>query len=165
MSDEHDLTCQAFLDAYAEYRDGSLRSPVQRARMEAHLGHCLRCRRLARAMAQGLAVLHQTVEEVEPSAQFQARLQERLRAEVVIGDPLIPTHAGLAAAFLLATALGLLLYEGLSRRASAEPPMATVETPVFEPAFSNLTLPAFTHSTLEFHGAHAPLGSYTRFER
>ena len=162
----HDgLTCPAFLDAYAEYRDGTMRDPEQRARIEAHLGECLRCRRLAQVMTRGLALLHHTIEEVEPSPHFQARLRERLRAEVVIGDPLVPTHAGLAAAFLLATALGLLVYEGLLRRASAERPVAAVTAPAFEPTFSNVTLPAFTHSTLEFHGAHAPLGSFTLFAR
>jgi len=136
-----------------------------RARIEAHLGECLRCRRLVRAMTRGLALLHETVEEVELSPGFQARLQERIRAEVVIGDPLVPTHAGLAAALLVATALGLLVYEGLGRRASTEPAVAVAEAPTFEPALSNVTLPAFTHSTLEFHGAHAPLGSYTLFAR
>ena len=83
----------------------------------------------------------------------------------MIGDPLVPTHAGVAAAFLLATALGLLIYEGLTHRASAAPPVAAVTAPAFEPTFSNVTLPAFTHSTLDFHGAHAPLGSYALFAR
>lgn len=165
MPHDHDLTCPAFLDGYADYRDGTMRDPDLRARIEAHLGECLRCRRLARAMTRGLALLHQTTEEVEPSPSFHERLQERIRAEVVIGDPLIPTHAGLAAAFLVATALGLLVYEGLGHRASAEPPVAVAGAPAFEAAFSNVTLPAFTHSTLEFHGAHAPLGSYTLFAR
>jgi len=166
VTNSHGLPCSAFLDAYAEYQDGTLRDAEHRARIEAHLGECLRCRRLAKAMTRGLALLHHTVEEVEPSASFQTRLRERLRAQVVIGDPLVPTHAGVAAAFLLATALGLLIYEGLARRTSAEPPLASAVTaPAFEPTFSNVTLPAFTHSTLDFHGAHAPLGSYALFAR
>jgi hypothetical protein len=37
--------------------------------------------------------------------------------------------------------------------------------PTFQPALSNVTLPAFAHSTLEFHGVHAPLGSYVLFGR
>jgi predicted anti-sigma-YlaC factor YlaD len=159
------MTCAAFLDAFGEYREGALRDPAQQAAVEAHVRCCLRCRRLSQAMSRGLAMLHQAAPEVEPSAGFEARLRERLRAEVVIGDPLVPTHAGLAATLLVATALGLLLYEGLGRSGSAAQPAVAASAPVFEPALSNLTLPSFSHSTLEFHGVHAPLGSYALFRQ
>jgi hypothetical protein len=117
-------------------------------------------------MNRGLALLQHTAEEVEPSPGFRQRLSQRLGAEVAIGDPLVPTHAGLAAALLVATALGLIIYEGLTRRADAsQPPVATGPAPAFQPALSNVTLPAFAHSTLEFHGSQAPFGSYTLFVR
>jgi len=165
MSSDRHPTCLAFLDAYADYRDGSMRDPDQRARVEAHLRECLRCRRLTQAMQRGLALLQHAVEDVDPSPHFESRLRERLRAEVVVGDPLVPTHAGLAAGMLMAAALALLLYEGIVQRRGTETPVAAAAAPAFESTFSNVTLPAFTHSTLEFHGAHAPLGSYALFSR
>jgi predicted anti-sigma-YlaC factor YlaD len=165
VSHDPGLTCSAFLDAFSEYHEGTLRDPTLRGAVEAHLGECLRCRRLAQAMTRGLTLLQHGVPEVEPSAGFQARLRERLRAQVSVGDPLVPTHAGLAAALLVVTALGLLLYEGLGRRDVSAAPVAAAASPGFEPALSNLTLPAFGHSTLEFHGVHAPLGSYALFAR
>lgn len=165
MSHHHGLTCSAFLDAFCEYQEGTLRDPVQRAAVEAHLRECLRCRRLSHTMTRGLALLQQAVPEVEPTPGFQARLEARLREQVSVGDPLVPTHAGLAAALLVVTALGLLLYEGLGRRGAPTTPAVAAEAPAFTPALSNLTLPAFAHSTLEFHGVHAPLGSYALYRR
>jgi hypothetical protein len=159
VATDHGLPCSAFLDAFGEYHEGTLRDPVQRAAVQAHMRECLRCRRLSKAMTRGLAMLHHAAPEVELSAGFHARLQERLRAQVAIGDPVAPTHAGLAAALLVAAALGLLLYEGLGRAGSPGQPAAAAAAPLFQPALSNLTLPAFAHSTLEFHGVHAPLGS------
>jgi anti-sigma factor RsiW len=155
------MQCSEFLEVYSDYRDGTIPDPDVRAAVEAHLCECLRCRRLARAMTRGLALLHLTAEEVEPSAEFRTRLECRLRAQVTVGDPVIPTHAGLAAALLLAAALGLLVVEGLGR---SDPPLVAGQSqPSFEAALANVTLPAFAHSTLEFHGVHAPLGSYALF--
>lgn len=164
MSHHHGLTCSAFLDAFCEYQEGTLCDPVQRAAVEAHLRACLRCRRLSQTMIRGLALLQHAVPDVEPSPGFQARLEARLREQVSVGDPLVPTHAGLAAALLVVTALGLLLYEGSGRRGAPTPPVAAA-APAFAPALSNLTLPAFAHSTLEFHGVHAPLASYALYRR
>jgi hypothetical protein len=153
------MTCSEFLQAYSELRDGVIRDPALAAALEAHRGECLRCRRLAHAMTQGLALLHHLAGDVEPSPRFRSRLHQRLRAEVIVGDPVVPTHGGLAAALLLAAALGLLVFESVTGRRGTER-VAQADTAVtFEPALSNVTLPAFTHSTLEFHGAHAPLGS------
>jgi predicted anti-sigma-YlaC factor YlaD len=163
VTHDPDLTCSAFLDAFSEYREGTLRDPALRAAVETHLGECLRCRRLAQAMTRGLALLQHAVPDLEPSAGFQARLRERLKAQISVGDPVTPTHAGVAAALLVVTALGLLLSEGLGRDDAPAPPVAAAAAPGFEPALSNLTLPAFGHSTLEFHGVHAPLGSYALF--
>jgi len=159
------MTCAEFLESYADFRDGLVGpAGVDRA-LEAHLGECLRCRRLAQTLTRGLALLR-TMEDVEPSERFRDRLAGRLRDEVAIGDPLVPTHAGLAAALLVATALGLLVVDGVVRGADgAETPMAAAPAPTFQPALSNVTLPAFAHSTLEFHGVHAPLGSYVLFGR
>jgi hypothetical protein len=159
------MTCAEFLESYADCRDDLPGEAALHRAVEAHLAECLRCRRLAQALTRGLAILHQGLEDVEPSERFRDRLAGRLRADVAIGDPLMPTHAGLAAALLVATALGLLVVEGLVRGGRPEPPAAAAASPTFEPAISNVTLPAFAHSTLEFHGVHAPLGSYVLFGR
>ena len=159
------MTCAEFLESYADFRDGLVGAAGVDRAVKAHLGECLRCRRLAQTLTRGLALLH-TMEDVELSERFRDRLAGRLRAEVAIGDPLVPTHAGLAAALLVATALGLLVVEGVVRDADgAETPVAASPAPAFHPALSNVTLPAFAHSTLEFHGVHAPLGSYVLFGR
>lgn len=155
------MYCADFLDTYSAYRDGTLRDSALRQAVEAHLGECLRCRRLAQAMTRGLALLQHSTEDVEPSADFRIRLDRRLRSEVALGDPVVPTHAGLAAALLLAAALGLLVVEALGR--GGAPVVAQQPARTFEPALTNVTLPAFAHSTLEFHGVHAPLGSYVLF--
>lgn len=167
MSPIRRLTCAEFLDSYADYRDERSGNDELDRAVEAHLGECLRCRRLAQTLTRGLAMLHHTLEEVEPSDGFRAQLAGRLRAEVAIGDPLMPTHAGLAAALLVATALGLVVVEGVIRGGDpARQPVAAAPAPApFQPAISNVTLPAFAHSTLEFHGVHAPLGSYVQFGR
>lgn len=159
------MTCAEFLESFADCRDGLAEDAGVARAVEAHLGECLRCRRLTQTLTRGLAMLHDTLEDVEPSDRFRDRLAGRLRAEVAVGDPLVPTHAGLAAALLVVTALGLLVVEGVVRGGRAEQPVAAAPSPAFQPALSNVTLPAFAHSTLEFHGVHAPLGSYVLFGR
>jgi hypothetical protein len=159
------MTCAEFLESYAECRDDLQADPALHRAVEVHLGECLRCRRLAQTLTRGLVLLHHNLQDVEPSERFRDRLAGRLRAEVALGDPLMPTHAGLAAALLVATALGLLVVEGLVRGPGAEPAVRAAASPTFQPPISNVTLPAFAHSTLEFHGMHAPLGSFVLFGR
>ncbi len=161
------MTCSEFLQAYSEYRDGLLREPAAVTAVEAHLEGCPTCARLARAMALGLSALRDT-EDVTPSRRFRTELTHRLRAEVAIGDPIAPTHAGLAAALLLAAALGLLLYESVVRpevAAVARSEAIPVDTRPYAPALTDVTLPAFTHSALQFHSQQIPLGSYAAFTR
>lgn len=166
MTANRRMTCAEFLESYADYRDDVHHDVHLRRAVEAHLGECLRCRRLAQTLTRGLALLQTTLEDVEPSERFRDRLAGRLRAQVAIGHPLVPTNAGLAAALLVATALGLVVVEGVLRRhPEAELPVAAAAAPRFQPALSNVTLPAFAHSTLEFHGVHAPLGSYALYAR
>jgi len=160
------MTCSEFFESYADYRDDVLHDVDQRRTVEVHLGECLRCRRLAQTLTRGLALLQTSLEDVEPSERFRDELAGRLRAQVAIGHPLVPTNAGVAAALLVATALGLVVVEGILRSdRETEPPMAAAPAPVFQPTLSNVTLPAFAHSALEFHGVHAPLGSYALFAR
>lgn len=95
---------------------------------------------------------------------------------MALGDPVRPTNAGLAAAFLLAAAVGMFVYEGVAHweqdvALAAEPTDPPAEaarfatTPPAPPETVDVTLPAFAHTTLELHSAHAPLGVVTAFGR
>jgi hypothetical protein len=77
----------------------------------------------------------------------------------------MPTHAGLAAAFLMVAAVGLLFYEGVARRGpagpAASPAAATFPEPVPTlPPLQDVTLPAFANTKLEYHGQQQPLGAF-----
>jgi hypothetical protein len=159
------MDCGEFLRGLSDFRDGLVRDRTSADRFEAHQRACPRCARLLIALDTGLDTLRDR-EEPEPSAGFRLALDRRLRAEVAIGDPVMPTHAGLAAAFLMVAALGLLVYEGLARRepaGSAARPSAraTFPDPVPTlPPLQDVTLPAFTNTTLEYHGQQPPLGAF-----
>jgi hypothetical protein len=159
------MTCVEFLRHYSDYRDGLVRDPVLRGTLEAHLLACRRCGRLLTLMDNGLAALRRTA-NVTPSPHFRAELDRRLRAESAMQDAVMPAHAGLAATFLVAAAVGLLLYEGLSNAdaAGTTPTLATspfrAPPPPNQPPFIDVTLPAFTHSDLVFTSNQAALGSF-----
>jgi hypothetical protein len=121
-------------------------------------------------MDRGLAALRGT-EGVAPSSGFRAELDRRLLADVAMQDAVMPAHAGLAATFLVAAAVGLLLYEGLSRPESAEPEPSLAASlfrappPPGQPPLIDVTLPAFAHSDLTFTSSQTPLGSFAAFGR
>ncbi len=121
-------------------------------------------------MDHGLAALRGT-EGVAPSSGFRAELDRRLRADVATQDAVMPAHAGLAATFLVAAAVALLLYEGLSHADSAGPvaPLAAspfrAPPPPDQPLLIDVTLPAFTRSDLTFTSSQTSLGSFAAFGR
>jgi hypothetical protein len=159
------MDCGEFLRGLSDFRDGLVRDRTAAARFEAHQRDCLRCARLLVALDLGLDMLRDR-DEPEPSGGFRPTLDRRLRAEVAIGDPVMPTHAGLAAAFLMAAAVGLLFYEGLARRGPAGPAASPSATATFPepvptlPPLQDVTLPAFTNTKLEYHGQQQPLGAF-----
>jgi hypothetical protein len=166
------MNCAEFLQMHAEARDGQVRDPAVLAELEDHLERCRRCGRLAEMITEGLLALQ--TEDIAPTGRFRKTLDQRLRAEVALGDPIMPTHAGLAAALLMASAVGLLLYQAFSRTpakvATAQP--APAVTAPFAPdhgsqrsVLVDVTLPAFTHSQLEFHSSQTPLGSFAALGR
>ena len=172
------MTCSDYLDHLSDFRDGTLTDRRAQRRLHQHLRHCSRCRRHCEVLDEGLDALRELA-AVNPSPTFRVGLRERLSAEVSLGDPLRPTNAGLAAAFLLAAAVGLFVYEGVAHRKGAlaidaEPPAQraapldlTVDSaPAPAPIETvDLTLPAFGHAPLEFHSAHAPLGGFAALGR
>ncbi|MEE8117583.1 MAG: hypothetical protein V3T28_10770 [Gemmatimonadales bacterium] len=166
------MNCSEFLKRYSEVHDGWLRDARLVRRLEVHRRNCRGCSRWVELWERGVAALRQSP-RIEPSPGFRAGLRQRLQSEVAIGDPIAPTHAGLAAAFLLAAALGLFLIEGLTHP-EAEPVVAARAQPaafpdsldvVPEPVPVDVTIPAFGRSTLEFHSSQAPLGTLLVFSR
>ena len=164
------MTCVEFQRHYSDYRDGLVRDLALRGALEAHLFACRRCGRLLAVMDHGLAALRHAP-DVAPSAGFRAELDRRLRADVAAQDAVMPAHAGLTATFLVAAAVGLLLYEGLSHSESEEPTPTLATSPFRappppdQPLFIDVTLPAFTHSDCVFTSSQAPLGSFAAFGR
>jgi hypothetical protein len=160
------MDCGEFLRGLSDFRDGLVRDRTAVARYEDHQRSCARCSRLLVALDMGLDTLRDR-EAPEPSAGFRLSLERRLRAEVAIGDPVMPTHAGLAAAFMMAAALGLLVYEGVSRQGSNRAASAATAAPATfpdlvrrPPPLQDVTLPAFTNTELQYHGQQRALGTF-----
>jgi anti-sigma factor RsiW len=70
------MNCQDFLGRYSEYVDGLL-APVETAMFHDHVIECDRCARYDQVMQRGLE-LARAIPTVEPSSDFQLRLQHRL---------------------------------------------------------------------------------------
>jgi anti-sigma factor RsiW len=159
------MDCGEFLRGLSDVRDGLVRDTGTSARFEAHRATCPRCAKLMTALDMGLQTLREP-EDPRPSDDFRLELDRRLRAEVAIGDPVMPTHAGLAAAFLIVAALGLVLYQGVGRRGPAatanQPPAGRSfpERPRPLPPMQDVTLPPFANSSVEYHGSQPPLGTF-----
>jgi anti-sigma factor RsiW len=121
------MTCQEFLTRYTDYRDGLVTAPREGRRFARHLTTCASCRRYDAALHDGVGAL-QTLPNAEPDAAFRRRLERRLSAERArAGRPFVPTRPAVAAALLVAVALGLLAWEGTRRnptlRAPSLPPV------------------------------------------
>jgi len=118
------MTCQEFLARYTDYRDGLITAPREARRFTRHLVTCAACRRYDAALHSGVGAL-QTAAGAVPDAAFRYRLERRLAAERShMGHASMPTRPAVAAAFLIAAALGLLAWEGAHRppaTASARP--------------------------------------------
>lgn len=161
------MDCNDFIQRFSEARDGGLRDPRQLRRIEQHARRCPRCARWVESLELGLGELREAM-GIEPSARFRKRLRKRLAAEVSIGDPIVPTNAGLAAALLLAAAVGLLVLQNASTPSMEEPAAVRVAAAAaLEDSLElvprqdsmDVTIPAFTHSTLEFHSSQVPVGT------
>lgn len=72
----HDVACSVFLARHSAYLDDDL-LPRERSAHERHQAECASCARYARVLASGVDVLR-SLPELEPSADFEARLQHRL---------------------------------------------------------------------------------------
>ncbi|MEE9208176.1 MAG: zf-HC2 domain-containing protein [Gemmatimonadota bacterium] len=70
------MNCQAFLDAYTEYRDGLL-DDLRLADVERHLATCESCRRYDSVYCRGIELLR-TLPTAESAEDFMPRLRHRL---------------------------------------------------------------------------------------
>jgi anti-sigma factor RsiW len=118
------MTCQELLARYTDYRDGLISAPREARRFTRHLATCAACRRYDAALHSAVGAL-QSASTAQPTATFRERLEKRLATERVrAGRPSQPSRPALAAALLVAVALGLLAWEGAHRppeTASARP--------------------------------------------
>lgn len=112
------MTCTEFLARYTDYRDGLIGAPREARRFTRHIATCAACRRYHTALQDGVDAL-QTLQPEEPDTAFRQRLARRLAVErAQAGRPVIPSRPAIAAALLVAAAIGLLAWEGARRHPS-----------------------------------------------
>ncbi len=172
------MRCDEFLRHYYDLRDGRLDDRRLLKQLDRHLARCARCAHYHASLNRGLEVLKDT-DEIHPSPGFRTRLEDRIRQEVSIGDPLVPTNLGIAAALLLAAAVGLVFYEGLAATPGNAPAavLAIADSdvpPAAPPTFAaaplaprsvDFTLPAFGDTALQFSSSSSPLGTWVSLGR
>jgi len=74
------MSCQEIENRIPDYQENQL-SPAQREEVETHLARCANCRLFARHLRELDAALSSSVKTPALSADFDRRLQERIRAE------------------------------------------------------------------------------------
>jgi hypothetical protein len=158
------MTCAEFLQFCSDYRDDEVHDTTLRRALDEHLRACRRCRRLLAVMDGGLAAVREA-DDIAPSPGFRAELERRLGGEVAGRHTIMPARAGLAATFLVAAAVGLLLYEAFSHADPVREPPAVAASPFPAPpppapSFIDVTLPAFTGSHFTFTSSQSPLGVF-----
>lgn len=109
------MTCAEFLARYTDYRDGLIGAPREARRFARHIANCPACRRYDAALQDGVGAL-QTLKRTEPDTEFRQRLARRLAAERGrLARPFAPKRPALAAALLVAAAIGMLVWESTRR--------------------------------------------------
>src|SRR5262249_30756003 len=96
-----------------------------------HIATCASCRRFHTALADGVDALHE-IHRDEPDTAFRERLARRLALErAQAGRPHVPSRPSLAAALLIAAAIGLPAWEGARRHPTVAtvPPLPPVPFP------------------------------------
>lgn len=125
------MECPEFLEEFSEYYDGLAPEPVVQE-MERHLASCPRCRRYARTVAEGAALLR-AIPPLEPSPDFRARLESRLALALTESRPVgVGKVSGVSALALAALTVLLALAAWaplLDRPGSVELPAVVAVSP------------------------------------
>jgi hypothetical protein len=111
------MNCREFVARYTDYRDGLITAPREMRRFARHMAACAVCQRYDAALQRGVGSLQDG--SPDPNSAFRQRLDRRLAAERArAGRPTLPARPALAAALLVAAAIGLLAWEGSQHRTS-----------------------------------------------
>jgi putative zinc finger protein len=97
--------CRDFLEGHTEFLDGLLPKRLAE-RFERHLEQCYSCQRYDQIVRRGL-LLARNLPQIQPSANFQERLQTRLMHVEVETEPR-PIVAGTATGLMVAAVLALI---------------------------------------------------------
>lgn len=167
------MNCPQTRELYSEYRDGLL-SGVRRRRVESHLGSCPECCRFYSRVDESLCTLEHLA-DITPSPGFRFRLFRRLKNERDL-QAVMPGRTKLAAAMMVAAALGMFLIEDGSHtppleqtpaaRASTPLPIMVAKASYPFVTFADLNAPVYEIGlTSTSSASHASLASWARLPR
>lgn len=118
------MTCEECLALAGDHIDGIL-GPIDAARFEAHIAGCAPCARYQRVLVRGLS-LARSVEIIEPSPDFETRLEVRLRvADQEMDDHQASVRSGVAVALGLAAVVAFVSWTPLLVWSRGTPGQAT----------------------------------------
>lgn len=149
------MDCRSFRRNHLAYLDDTLPG-VQMAEMRDHMQNCTRCARQDAAVRRSLLLLR-NVPAIQPSRDFNERLQRRLslesartpRHEAAFRGPSLAVFAGTAASVVTLGALGAMLLGAPSSAQANYPRLpAVVAYPsvVVDGPSESLSMPAFVAS-------------------
>ena len=132
------MRCPEFLALYSDYRDGLITDLGLLRGVRQHLRHCATCRRYDAAIERGVALLR--------GAQFDSGYSVSLastevRSRHAVDEPLTPAPAGFIGGLMLAAAITLLIWEGVSDAPESEAAVAPMPTSAAPIAVANAGLP------------------------
>lgn len=149
------MDCRLYRRNHLAFLDDTLPG-VQMAEMRDHMQGCRRCARQDAAVRRSLLLLR-NVPSIQPSRDFNARLQRRLslesarmsRSEVAFRGPSLAVFAGTAVSVVTLGALGAMLL-GASSSAQANlarlPAVVAYPSVVVDAPSESLAMPAFVAS-------------------
>ncbi len=131
------ISCASFLERYSDYRDGYLEGEAVRARFDAHLANCDRCRTYHVRIARGVLVL-QNSGEIEPSPSLRHQLRDRIQVGRGQRYPLAPAYAGAMLGLVLLVGAGVILFDSdqpppVAASADSVEFLPVVPAPIAEP--------------------------------
>lgn len=174
------MECDEFLEGHSEYLDGML-AAREAARFRAHVELCMACARYDSVVRRGQALV-QDLPEIEPSHDFELRLQHRIFH--LEDESLLAPARGITgtATLAIAAALAIVAWSPMLVRDDGVPIAPGVAVPaaapanvvnarpvtddvVIDPLFSQhegwypapVSAPAATHTLAAFPGPYSPL--------